>query len=145
MPSKLKGHRKHTLGRWYQEYDPIQTIPGASLSNDLCKIVVPYKHRLIAAKWIAESVELTTSITTVLQAVAPGGSKTGVSVVSFNIDADTTGLNTLANFVLDQSDRAVRAAGTSWHLELSGIHANDLVKGPLLMVLVEPIDARTAL
>lgn len=147
MPSKLKGHRKHTLGRWYQAYDPIQTIPGTGSLLDVCKINVPYAHRLIEAKICAESVEIDTTLGIIMQSVAPGAAKagSGISGTTFTL-SDDSGNNFVGQVGLIPADKTVRrVAGTSYHIELTGVDAADLFKGPLLMILVEPIDARTAL
>lgn len=146
MPSKLKGHRKNTLGRWFHGYGKTQTEPGVGSVNVDVGVNVPFKHRLIAAKWASESVEITTGIVLSIRYGLVGGIATVTTITTADTLVDGVDVNAVGDFVLETADRSVvHEVGTRYYIRMTGIHADDLLKGPMLSVLVEPLDARTAL
>lgn len=139
--TRMASARKTALGFWLQQTDPILTLPGNG-SGTACRIVVPFKHKIIDAYLYANSIEKTGTVTVTLKRVTVGATGDG-SAIGTSLTGAT--LPTLADLVskiqipLAQADKGDQPATKEYVLTLTGTDPDDLIKFPTLAILVIPV------
>lgn len=127
--------------QYFTASDGVLTEPG-NASTERCFIVVPFAHFLRSAMFSCFDVDNVGAISVSLKAAATGGAKAGTLVGTAVSDAQlptVADLLTSVAITLAAADTGTeRAAGTVYHVTLTGNNAGDLIKGPMLTIGVEP-------
>lgn len=146
MPPNTPSSRMDTIGIWMQAYDPSTTPPGATTVNT-CRILVPFRHRLLKAKLSCTDIDNVGAVTASLMQGDAGDAKAGTIVGTALTDtqlASTADVLSVFDITLASADKVPQPADRIYHIALIGTDAGDGIERPLLMILVEPIP-RTAL
>lgn len=133
---------RHGNQIWIFQADPILTAPGNG-SYQACRIVVPFKHKLLRAIWSAASIEKVNGVSATLKRSTLGATSDGVAVDIMLNAAITAGTDTMMQheFTIGDvaTDKADQAATKGYHMTFVGTDAGDLVKYPMLALLIQPL------
>lgn len=133
---------RHGNQLWIFQADPILTAPGNS-SYHACRVAVPFKHKLLRAWWTAASVEKVNGVVATLKRFTLGATADGEAVDIMLNAAITAGTDLMIQHEFNindvPSDKADQTASKGYHLTLTGTDAGDLVKYPMLALLIQPL------
>ncbi len=146
MPPNTPSSRMDTIGIWMQAYDPSTTPPGATTVNT-CRILVPFRHRLLKAKLACTDIDNVGAMSATLKQGDDGDAKAGTTVGTALTDtqlASTADVLSVFDITLAKADKVPQPADRIYHIALTGNSSGDGIEQPTLLILVEPIP-RTAL
>ena len=108
----------------------------------LCRIVIPFVHRLVSAKLYTQHVVTTGTVTVSLKQtdvnVARGGTVLG-TVLNNAALLGNTSQNTKIPFVLADADLGIVPSGRQYFLVLTATNSADRVNEPVLLLEVETV------
>lgn len=129
--------------QYFCAYDPSVALPGNATVHT-CYLIVPFDHYVRTARVGATDIDNVGTVGAQIMAAAPGAAKAGVIVGTALTDtnlAATADVTSNFDITLAAADTGtLRVAGTTYHLQLSGTNAGDLVEQPCLTIGVEPAD-----
>ncbi len=129
--------------QYFNSYDPSVLLPG-NATVQTCYLIVPFDHYIRSARVGATDIDNVGTVGAQIMAAAPGGAKAGVLVGTALTDTDlaaTADVTSNLPITLAAADTGtLRVAGTTYHLQISGTNAGDLVEQPHMTIGVEPAD-----
>lgn len=108
----------------------------------LCRIVVPFAHKLVSAKLYTQNVVTTGTVTASLKQTDVGDARAGSvmgTVLNNAALLANTNQNTEIPFVLADADLGIVPSGRQYFLVLTATNSADRVDEPVLLLEVEPV------
>ena len=136
MPQVPKTRKN--IAFWRNSSSGNTAIPG-NATVQTCMVVIPFRHRLLEAKYTRNKVTETGTVTVRLQHANTGtGRASGTDVGT--IVGETANSNVVvADIVLTEAERSTeRAANSVYWLEIVGTNSADRVEHAVLDILVQP-------
>lgn len=136
MP-QMPNSRKQ-IGFWRNGSSGNTAIPGNG-TVQTCMVVIPFKHRLLEAKYTRNKVIETGTVTVRLQHATTGtGRASGTDLGTIIGEAANSNV-VVADFALTDAEKSTeRAADSVYWLEIIGTNSADRVEHPVLDILVQP-------
>ena len=136
MPQIPKSRKQN--GFWVHGSMGHESLPGNSTTH-ACNVVIPFKHRLLEAKYTRNEVIETGTVTVRLQWASSGTAKaSGTDVGTIVNEAADTKVTVVDIALTDAEKNTERAADSIYYLEIIGTNSADRVNHAVLSVLVQP-------
>ncbi len=125
---------------WMTAFDNTLTGPG-NATLQTCRIIVPFKHKLLRAKFSSELITKAGTLNVSLRRLADAVAIAGVSIGSALADAVmlASAVKVTKEFTLADADKTDRDDAQAYGLSITGTNASDITTFPMLAILVQPI------